>query len=69
MNTTIGKMKRQPVEWERTVISDMTFNKELKSKICKQITQINKKKSNKQSNKKIGQRFGWTFFQRRYTDC
>ena len=55
-------MKRPPVEWERTVISDMTFNKELKSKIYKQITQFNIKKSNKQSNKKIGQRFGWTFF-------
>ena len=44
MNANIGKMKRQPIEWEKTVISDMTFNKELKSKICKQITQFNIKK-------------------------
>ena len=50
MNANIGKMKRQPIEWEKTVISDMTFNKELKSKICKQITQFNIKKSNEQSN-------------------
>lgn len=64
-----SKVKRQPIEWEKTVTSDTTFNKELKSKIYKQITQFNIKKSNKQSNEKIGQRLGWTFFQRRYTDC
>ena len=27
MNTRIGKMKRQPIEWEKPVISDTTFNK------------------------------------------
>ena len=40
MNTRIGKMKKQHIEWEKPVISDTTFNKELKSKIYKQSTQL-----------------------------
>lgn len=45
MNTNISKVKRQPIEWEKTVTSDMTFNKELKSKIYKQLTKLISRKA------------------------
>ena len=40
---TIDKMKRQPTEWEKMFANDMT-DKELISKIYKQLIQLNIKK-------------------------
>ena len=42
---TINKVKRQPSEWEK-IISNKTTNKELISKIYKQLTQLNTRKTN-----------------------
>ena len=45
---TINKMKRQPTEWEKTFASDVA-DKELVSKIYKQVMQLNIIKTNNQS--------------------
>ena len=45
MKETISKVKRQPSEWEK-IIADETTDKELISKIYKQLTQLNTRKMN-----------------------
>ena len=42
-NETISKVKRQPSEWEKTIANEAT-DKELISKIHKQLMQINTRK-------------------------
>ena len=45
MKETIGKVKRQPSEWEKTIANEAT-DKELISKIYKQLLQLNSRKIN-----------------------
>ena len=52
MKETISKVKRQPSEWEKIIANEAT-DKELISKIYKQLLQLNK---NKRPNQKMGQR-------------
>ena len=63
---TISKVKRQPLEWEK-IIANETTDKELISKIYKQLMQLNTRKINV-PNKKMSQRTKQTFLRRRYTD-
>ena len=42
---TIGKVKRQPSEWEK-IIANETTDKGLISKICKQLIRLNSRKAN-----------------------
>ena len=58
--------KRQPTDWEKVFVNDMT-NKSLISKIQKQLIQLSNKKA-KQLNQKMGRKSKQTFFQRRHTD-
>ena len=51
---TISKVKRQPSEWEKIIANEAT-DKQLISKIYKQLIQLNSRK-NKQPNQKMGQR-------------
>ena len=44
MKETIRKVKRQPSEWERIIANEAT-DKELTSKIHKQLLQLNSKKN------------------------
>ena len=48
MKETISKVKRQPSEWEKIIAKEAT-NKELTSKIYKQLLQLNSRKINDQS--------------------
>ena len=66
MKETISEVKRQPLEWEKIIASEAT-DKELISKIYKQLLQLNSRKINDQI-KKMGQRTKQTFLQRRHTD-
>ena len=43
MKETISKVKRQPLEWEKIIANEAT-GKELISKICKQLLQLNSRK-------------------------
>ena len=45
MEETISKVKRQPSEWEKIIASETT-DKELISKIYKQLMQLNTRKIN-----------------------
>ena len=45
MKETIRKMKRQPSEWEK-ILANETTDKELISKIYKQLMQLNTRKMN-----------------------
>ena len=45
MKETIGKVKRQPSEWEKIIANEAT-DKELISKIYKQLMELNSKKIN-----------------------
>ena len=45
MKETISKVKRQPSEWEKIIANEAT-DKELISKICKQLLQLNTRKIN-----------------------
>ena len=66
MKETISKVKRQPSEWVKIIANEAT-DKELISKIYKQLLQIDSRKLN-DSIKKMGQRSKQTFLQRRHTD-
>ena len=45
MKETISKVKRQPLEWEKIIAHEIT-DKELISKICNQLMQLNTRKIN-----------------------
>ena len=63
---TISKAKTQPLEWEK-IIANKATDKELISKIYKQLLKLNSRKIN-DSIKKMGQRSKQTFLQRRHTN-
>ena len=50
MKETIRKVKRQPSEWEKIITNEAT-DKELTSKIYKQLLQLNSRKGNDPINK------------------
>ena len=64
-NETISKVKRQTTEWKK-IIANETTDKGLISEICKQLIQLNTRKTTqlKSGGKKPKQ----TFLQRRHTD-
>ena len=66
MKETISKMKRLPTEGEKMVANEST-DKELISKMYKQLLQLNSRKIS-DPIKKMGQRTKQTFLQRRHTD-
>ena len=62
----ISKVKRQPSELEK-IIANETSDKELISKIYKQLIQLNTQE-NKQPNQIVGKRSNQTFLQKKHTD-
>ena len=67
MKETISKVKRQPSEWEK-IIANKATDKELTSKIYKQLMQLNTRKINDPINQKMAQRTKQTFLQRIHSD-
>ena len=65
MKETISKVKRQPSEWEK-IIANKATDKELISKIYKQLMQLNSKKLKDPVKKWAKERN--TLLQRRHTD-
>ena len=63
---TISKVKRQPSEWEK-IVANEAIDKELISKIYKQLLKLYSRKINN-TIKKMGQRTKQTFLQRRHMD-
>ena len=63
---TISKVKRQPSEYEKIIANEAT-DKQLISKIYKQLIQLNSRRIN-DPIKKMGQGTKQTFLQRRHTD-
>ena len=63
---SISKVKRQPSEWEKIVANEAT-DKQLISKIYKQLLQLNSRKII-DPIKKTGQRSKQTFLQRKHID-
>ena len=63
---TISKVKRRLSEWEKIIANEAT-DKQLISKIYKQLLQLSSRKIN-DPIKKMGQRTKQTFLQRRHTD-
>ena len=66
MKETIRKVKRQPSEWEKIIANEAT-DKEFISEICKQLMQLNSRKTNNPI-KKWTKELKQTFLQRRHTD-
>ena len=66
MKKTTSNLKRHPSEWGK-IIANETINKELISKIYKQLKQLNTR-INEQPNQKVDKRPKQTFSQRRHTD-
>ena len=66
MKETISKVKREPSEWEKIIANEAT-DKELITKIYKQLIQLNSRTIN-DPIKKMDQRTKQTFLQRRHTD-
>ena len=66
MKETISKVKRQPSEWEKIIANEAT-DKELITKIYKQLMQLNTRIMNNPI-KKMGQRTKQMFLQRIHAD-
>ena len=66
MKEIISKVKRQPSEWKKIIANEVT-DKELISKIYKQLLHLNSRKIN-DPKKKMDQRTKQTFLQRTHTD-
>ena len=64
MKETINKMKRQPSEWEK-ITANKAINRELISKVYKQLTQLNTRNINDPIKKWAKEQ---TVLQRRHTD-
>ena len=65
MKETVGRDKRQPLEWEK-VTANETADKELLSNT--QAAQASQYQKNKRPSQKVGCRTKQTFLQRRHTD-
>ena len=69
MKEIISKVKRQPLKWDKIIVNKAT-NKELITKIYKQLMQLHIRKMNDpvKKKKKMGQRTKQTFLQRIHRD-